>query len=90
MDFEQAYMIGRSRAFFLLGFERRENLLLSLKDVLQVVKPQGRHYVGIRDIPVEKIIGTEDRPEDFSIGFYPIRKGMNERWTEVKRLLLSA
>lgn len=87
MDFSDAYRVGR-RKLSILRIYRRKNLLLSLEELTKVVKPQGEVYSGIRDVPVAKIIGSESRSDDFSMGFYPVHKWMEQRWTRVKKLLL--
>ena len=89
MDFEQAYQIGRLRAYF-LGFKRKNQFLLPLDDVLRVAPPLEKRYIGMQDIPVKRVIGVEDRSrsEDFSAGFYPVRANMRERWNTVQKLLL--
>jgi len=87
MDFSDAYRAGR-RKVSLLRISRRKNLLLSLEELTSVVKPQGEVYAGIRDVNVQKIIGSESRSRDFSMGFFPVYKWMEPRWTRVKKLLL--
>lgn len=88
MSFEKAYRIGRNRVLPVWGI-RQENFVLSLDEFLQIAKPHNKTYLGIQDIPVERIIGTEDRMSDFSRGFYPVRSNMERRWIGVKRLMLS-
>ena len=88
MIFEQAYRIGR-RKIFPLWWTGDNKLLLSLDQLLRIVKPQNSVYRGVQDIPVNKIIGTENRANDFSIGFYPIRQGLKSRWTKIRNLLLT-
>lgn len=88
MKFEPAYHIGR-RKIFPSWWTRENKLVLSLDQLLHAVKPQNRHHLGVQDIPVNKIIGTENRVNDFSRGFYPLRLEMESRWTTVRNLLLA-
>lgn len=88
MDFMDAYRSGRRR-LSVLRIYRRKHLLLSLQELLDVVRPQAEAFAGIQDIPVERIIGSENRSDDFSMGFYPVHKWMEQRWTRVKGLLLA-
>ena len=87
MDFMDAYHSGR-RKLSIFRIIRRKNMLLSLKELTSVVRPLGEAYSGVRDVPVERIIGSESRSSDFSMGFLPIHKWMEQRWTRVQKLLL--
>lgn len=88
MEFEKAYQIGR-RKVFPLRWTKDINLVLSLDQLLLAVKPGNSFYSGVQDIPVNKIIGTENRANDFSKGFYPIKREMRSRWTTIRNLLLA-
>ena len=86
-EFSRVMRAGRRNVFF-LGFKRRNNLLLSLNDLMEIAKPRSESYLGVREIRVEDIIGTEDRSEDFSFAFLPLKQNMASRWTRVRDLLL--
>jgi hypothetical protein len=58
--------------------------LLPLKEVTSRLRMFNQHYVGIRTIPVEKVIGTTDRSIDFDRQFLPRRRDMAERWRRVE------
>ena len=49
----------------------KNNNLLSLYEVTSIIKPKSETYLGMRTIPVKKIIGSEGRYHDFSSAFYP-------------------
>ncbi len=87
MDFQSAYAIGR-RKLSIVGLFRKKHLILSLKELTSFVKPSNETYLGIKDIEVSKIVGTTNRSNDFSKGFYPVHKWMVDRWEKVKKLLL--
>jgi hypothetical protein len=87
MDFDEALKIGKRKAFF-LWIERKERLILTLNELTSVVEPESTSSLGIQEIPVKNIVGTEARPNDFAQGFYPIRKDMEQRWTRIRSLML--
>lgn len=87
LTFDEAYSIGRRKAFFLWK-KRKNNFLLSLHELTAVVQPGSSYSVGIQDVPVEKIIGSENRSNDFAAGFYPVRLNMEVRWKTIRSLML--
>lgn len=46
-------------------------------------KSPNRKFIGMEDIPVEKIIGTLNRQSDFDHKFRPLNKHLIERWVNV-------
>ena len=42
---------------------RRSDRLLELEDVERRLKPLGRRYVGLREIPLDALVGTDGRAE---------------------------
>jgi hypothetical protein len=46
-------------------------------------KSPNRKYLGIEDIPVEKIVGTINRQSDFDHKFRPLNKHLRDRWVNV-------
>lgn len=59
--------------------------LLPLDEVSQRLRFFEQHYVGIRAIPVGKIVGTAGRTGDFDKHFLPLRRDTRERWTRLER-----
>ena len=57
--------------------------LLDLEEVIRRLKPFSRHFVGVRPIPVDRIVGTEGRVSDFDRGFSPRRREVSERMHRV-------
>ena len=45
--------------------------LLELDDVERRLKPFARRYVGVRPIPIDRIVGTEGRAAAFTRDFSP-------------------
>jgi len=88
MEFNKALAIGR-RQIAPLGFNERDNYILSLSELQKVVPPEKEFYEGLREIPVEYIIGTENRASDYSYGFFPVKRWMAEHWELIRELMLS-
>ena len=42
-----------------------------------------KKYAGVKDIPVEKVIGTLGREADFDGSFRPLKKHLRDRWVNV-------
>ncbi len=57
--------------------------LLSLGDVRLLLKPESEHYKGIQTIPLDKIVGSEGRTNDFNRAFLPRHDNLMQRWLRV-------
>ena len=57
--------------------------LLSFYEVTKLIKPEAESYKGMQVIPVNKIIGSENRYHDFSSAFYPKNTSLEKRWESV-------
>jgi hypothetical protein len=64
---------------------RRPQPLLPLDEVSRRLQVFEQSYVGIRPIPVSRIVGTVGRTADFDRDFLPRRPGTEERWRRVER-----
>lgn len=83
-DFERA----RRKAFLrdVVSFFRREpNTLISYADVRDRVTMEGESYRGMREVPVEQIVGSVDRFRDFDRRFLPKRRNTANRWKSIDR-----
>ena len=87
MDFKEAFRTGKRKAYF-LWIKRKEQLILTLTEFMSVAQPVNTSSLGVQDIPVKNIIGTEARSDDFAQGFFPIRVSMKERWSRIQALML--
>jgi hypothetical protein len=90
-DFSRA----RRRAFVrrLGAFLRKDpgsNQLLSFEEVKNTLRAVERVYLGMRTVPVEKIVGSVGRHRDFDRAFLPSKPGIGERWKRIDRLMLSS
>lgn len=63
---------------------RVEPGLLPLDEVTRRLRFFNQRYVGIRSIPVDRIVGTAGRTGGFSTGFLPRRQDMSQRWRRVE------
>ena len=81
-DFSKA----RNKAFFneIQHFlSPEEAKLISLNDVKQIIKPSNETYVGMKVIPIDKIVGSEGRYNDFDNKFFPKSSHLKNRWAHV-------
>ncbi len=60
-----------------------EASLISLNDVKQLIKPINETYVGMKVIPIDKIIGSEGRYNDFDNHFFPKNPFLKSRWEHI-------
>ncbi|QPC82677.1 hypothetical protein G4Y79_23830 [Phototrophicus methaneseepsis] len=92
-SFRSNYMEGinkfqglRSRAFWqdmLALFRGKSAELLSFEEIRQRLRLREESYRGLQDIPVDKIVGSVGRYNDFSRTFLPKSNDMRERWSRV-------
>ncbi len=57
--------------------------LLSYDDVLSKLRLTGRAARGLREIPVDTIVGTVERANDFTRTFLPRKAGDEQRWASL-------
>ena len=85
----QDFDAARARAFrraltsILTGHARR---LQSFEPMLKAAGPEGRHFGGVQEIPLNRIVGSvapEAKAGDFDPAFLPINRRMRERWTRI-------
>ncbi len=69
------------RLLSLLRHERDE--LLSLQEVKVLLRPTSETYRGLRAVPIERIVGSEGRYQDFSRYFLPRYDHLKGRWVRV-------
>lgn len=81
-DFYSAVSRARIQAILdALRWDRPE--LLSFYEVTSLIKPSRQTYLGMRTIPIAKIIGSEGRYHDFSSSFYPKNTALKDRWVSI-------
>lgn len=84
-DFDAARFRAFRRAIraTLTGRGRR---LLSLDRVLEAAGLEGKSFGGVREIPLDKVVGSAGPPgkaADFDPGFLPVNRRLRDRWTRV-------
>jgi starch synthase (maltosyl-transferring) len=67
---------------FLTG---RPSLLLPFEWVRERIELKSAAYEGIRDIELDRVIGSVNRYRDFDREFLPRRLGSGDRWTRVRQ-----
>lgn len=60
-----------------------EAKLISLNDIKHLLKPNNETYVGMKVIPINKIVGSEGRYNDFDNNFFPKNTHLRNRWQHV-------
>jgi hypothetical protein len=81
-DFSRARMhelLSRISALLDPGRDR----LLSLEEVVAILRPAGETYVGMKAVDVDRIIGSEGRYRDFNRHFLPRRDHLRSRWVSI-------
>ena len=46
-------------------------------------KSPNRKFIGVRDIPLEKIVGTVNSRSDFDHKFRPVKRSLRDRWINI-------
>ena len=87
-DFTKAKAKAQFQGLF-SALHWKNNNLLSLYEVTSIIKPKSETYLGMRTIPVSRIIGSEGRYHDFSSAFYPKRELLRSRWVSVDSAIIN-
>ena len=90
----QDFDAARARAFrrnlrtILTG---RAERLRSIEPLLRAAGLEGRSFGGVREIPVDKIVGSvapDFKSGDFDPAFLPLNRRMRERWTRIYQAMV--
>lgn len=87
-DFSRA----RRRAFLrrIGAYLRRDpgsNQLLSFEEVKDALGAVSQVYLGMREVPVEKIVGSVGRHRDFDRAFLPSKPDLGARWRRIDEIM---
>ena len=87
-DFTRA----RRKAFLrrIGAFLRRDpgsNRLLSFEEVKSALGALEQVYLGMRTVPVKKIVGSVGRHRDFDRAFLPSKGGLETRWKRIDQMM---
>ena len=65
----------------------RSNELLPFEEVRRRLPFEGQRYIGLRTVPLEKIVGSVGRYRDFDRAFLPRSESMRRRWENIDKAL---
>ncbi len=83
-DFDRA----RSKAFWrkvITWLRGDSNELLPFDEVRERLDIGGQRYIGLRQVPIDKIIGSSGRYRDFDRAFLPIQSRTMGRWMNIDK-----
>ncbi|MDC7124273.1 MAG: transcriptional regulator [Spirochaetales bacterium] len=81
-DFNNARIKAVRRSITsILNPEKKQ--MLSFYDIKPLIKPKAEFYKGVQSIPIDKIVGSEGRYNDFDRAFLPKREHLRNRWRSV-------
>ncbi|HEX6700186.1 MAG TPA: hypothetical protein VF101_05590 [Gaiellaceae bacterium] len=63
---------------------RRQERLLELDEVERRLKPFGRRYLGVREVPLDALVGTDGRASSFTRDFRPLHAFSRDRMRSLK------
>lgn len=66
-------------------FTRRRNELWSFEEISRLIGTSNQTYRGMQTVPIEKVVGSVDRYEDFDREFLPAHTNTRSRWTSIDR-----
>ena len=64
-----------------------EASLISFSEIKSILKPKDEIYIGLKTIPIDKIVGSEGRYKDFDNRIFPKSGFLRERWKHVDEAL---
>lgn len=83
-DFERAHNRAFLNRVAALVFGRSEQLkLLSFGDVREKIGWDNESYIGLRTVPIEAIVGSVGRYQDFDREFLPRQRATRTRWRRI-------
>lgn len=83
-DYESALRKGFWRSV-LSWLTQKDNALLPFDEVRKYLPLLGQHEIGLRQIPLDKIIGSVGRYQDFDRAFLPRQTHTKGRWVSVDK-----
>ena len=82
------YRRARRKAFMrgvVSWFRRSDNALLAFDDVRRGIHAQAQREGGLREVPIDQIVGSVGRYRDFDRAFLPRQVQTRDRWESVDR-----
>jgi hypothetical protein len=71
----------------LAAFTHRPADLLPFEEVRHKLHLSNMQYLGLQDVPVDHIVGSVGRYQDFTRAFFPRRDNLRQRWRSVDQLV---
>lgn len=81
-DFDRAFWKAFWRKVISL-LTGAKNELLPFDEVRRPMPMKGQHYLGLKEVPINQIIGSEGRYADFDRAFLPVQNRTKERWMNI-------
>jgi hypothetical protein len=86
-DFESARRKSFRRSVF-SWISKRNNQLLPFDEVRKTLPMTGQHYIGLREVEIDQIVGSVGRYQDFDRAFLPKQTHTRVRWERVDAAIL--
>jgi hypothetical protein len=83
-DFDSAHRKSNWRKV-ISSLTHKSNQLLPYDQVLKHLPINGQHYIGMRQVPIDAIIGSVGRFQDFDRAFLPRQTSTRSRWESIDR-----
>ena len=83
-DFERAVRRGFWRKILTM-IKRDSNELLPFDEVREKLKIQGQHYDGLKEVPIDLVVGSVGRYRDFDRIFLPKQRRTKDRWVNINK-----
>lgn len=81
-DYEVALRRGFWRSV-MSWFGQKNNKLLPFDEVRRILPIHGQYYAGLQVVPIEKIVGSVARYNDFDRAFIPTQRHTKSRWVSI-------
>lgn len=62
-----------------------DNQLLPYDEFRSRLPVRGQHYIGMHQVPIDKIVGSMGRYNDFDRAFLPIQSRTKDRWVSIQK-----
>ena len=86
----QHFNNARLRSFFKSIYQKlkkEDDCLPSLQEIKDITRAKNEYYLGLMTIPVDNIIGSEGRYEDFNKDFFPKKNALQSRWSRIDTIM---
>ena len=83
-DFDRAIKKGFWRKV-LTRLTGKTNELLPFEEVRAKLPMRGQHYIGLKQVPIQNIVGSFGRYQDFDRAFLPTQKRTKDRWVSINK-----